>query len=359
MRGLRVGAHAAAVAALALLLAAPRGTRAQDAAAEPLAGGTEDCVGVYCARDAIHQFAPAAAFASSLYDGPTTFAEVLRLGDFGLGAVSPLEGEVIILDGTAYHAGPTGEVEILPPSARTPFAFVKYFRGDRTVELPAAGSLAELSRALDRAIPSPNLLYAARIEGELPFVELRSVHRQERPYRPLGEVVREQNVFSATDVRGTLVGFRFPAYVAGVNTDGWHFHFVDEDRRLGGHVLDVRTNPIDAELDVSRTLTLVLPDDEAFEAADLRGGAAAFRDAVRPSLDATRPAPSAASAPSAAPALVATPAEPAAAAEAEPDEEPALRESDIDDAPVATAEPKVVEVVVEPTPAAAKDAEPR
>jgi len=261
-----------------------------------------DCIGGYCASDAIYQFAPSAAFAASLFEGPTRFGDVLRLGDFGLGGTSPLEGEVIILDGVAYHASPLGELEILSPTARTPFAFVKHFRPDRRVELPATASLDDLSRALDALLPSPNVFYAARIDALFPALKLRSVARQHPPYPSLAEVIQAQNVFDASDIDGTLVGFRFPAYLGGVNAAGWHFHFVDDARRVGGHVLDVRTLAGTAAIDQSHALTLVLPDDAAFDEADLRdaSGAAAFGAAVRPPVveplpDAAevRPAPTA------------------------------------------------------------------
>lgn len=273
--------RSATILALLLVLLAAVPARAEDDDPDARA----DCVGTYCSSDAIYQFGPSAAFAASLFDGPTSFRDVLRVGDFGLGATSPLEGEVIILDGTAYHASPTGEVDILEPGERTPFAVVKHFRADRRVDLPAIGSFDDLAHALDAALPSRNLFYAARIDGHLDEVVLRSVARQSPPYPPLAEVVKSQNVFTASSVDGTLVGFRFPAYVEGVNAGGWHFHFVDEARHIGGHVLDVRAGPLTAALDESRSLTLVLPDDPAFDAADLTHGAAsadAFQSAVRP-----------------------------------------------------------------------------
>jgi acetolactate decarboxylase len=281
--------HVARAARIALACAIAgalvgRAVPASAEAAPPDDDQREDCIATYCAEDAIYQFGPAAGFAASLYEGPTHFAEVLRLGDFGLGATSPLDGEVIILDGTAYRAASTGEVEILPATTRTPLVFVKHFRTDRTVELPAVESLDDLTRALDDAIGSKNLFWAARIDGRLARIVLRSVPRQERPYKPLADVIAGQNVFTASDIRGTLVGFRFPAYLGGVNTSGWHFHFVDDARRLGGHVLDVRAPQLVAQLDRSRVLTLALPDDPEFESADLDAarGDAAFRAAIRP-----------------------------------------------------------------------------
>jgi acetolactate decarboxylase len=268
-----------------------------------------DCIGSYCAEDTIYQFGPSAAFAASLFEGPTSFRDVLRLGDFGLGATSPLEGEVIILDGTAYQASPTGALDILPPSTRTPFAVVKHFRADRRVDLPEIADLDGLGHALDAALPSRNRFYAVRIEGQFDYVQLRSIPRQAPPYPELAEVVRGQNVFAATEIEGTLVGFRFPSYVGGVNASGWHFHFVDEARHLGGHVIDVRAGPSTAALDQSRSLTLILPDDPAFDDADLsRGGdGEAFQAAVRPEAPAPEATPTAEATPAEATPSDATP----------------------------------------------------
>ena len=61
------------------------------------------------------------------------------------------------------------------------------------------------------------------------------------PYRPLTEVVADQHVFELAEVAGTMLGFRFPAYVEGIEVAGYHLHFIDEDRRRGGHVLDSRS----------------------------------------------------------------------------------------------------------------------
>ena len=178
-----------------------------------------DCVGSYCADDTIYQFGPSAAFAASLFEGPTSFRDVLRLGDFGLGATSPLEGEVIVLDGTAYQASPTGVLDILPPSTRTPFAVVKHFRADRRVDLPEIADLDELGHALDAALPSRNRFYAVRIEGQFDYMQLRSIPRQAPPYPELAEVVRGQNVFGTDFAGGDSLTVQFDQRQAKVDPD--------------------------------------------------------------------------------------------------------------------------------------------
>jgi acetolactate decarboxylase len=93
--------------------------------------------------------------------------------------------------------------------------------------------------------------------------------RQTKPYRPLGEVAKTQPVFEFHDVRGALVGFRFPDYARGLNVPGYHLHFISDDRATGGHVLDCRTDGVTAEVDHTANLHLEMPEDAAFLAANL------------------------------------------------------------------------------------------
>lgn len=83
--------------------------------------------------------------------------------------------------------------------------------------------------------------------------------RQEPPYRPLTEVVAEQHVFELTDVEGSMVGFRFPAYAEGIEVGGYHLHFISADRTRGGHVLDSRSRGPRVRIDPSNDLHVELP----------------------------------------------------------------------------------------------------
>ena len=83
-----------------------------------------------------------------------------------------------------------------------------------------------------RRLPGPSASTASsRSSGA------RSVPRQEPPYRPLAEVVRDQHVFELRDVTGTMVGFRFPDFAEGLEVSGYHLHFITADLDRGGHVL--------------------------------------------------------------------------------------------------------------------------
>jgi acetolactate decarboxylase len=199
------------------------------------------------------------ALLDGAYDGDLSFAELAAHGDLGLGTLNGLDGEMIALDGGFYRADVDGGVDEVGPDARTPFAVVTRFEPtiDRTIGGPLdhGGLLAQL----DELIPAEAASCAIRLDGRFELVRARSVPRQTSPYRPLTEVVLEQHVFELLDVEGTMLGFRFPDYVEGIEVSGYHLHFISADRSRGGHVLASRSNGLWVRLDPSSELHVELP----------------------------------------------------------------------------------------------------
>ena len=189
-------------------------------------------------QDVIYQVATIDALMKGEYEGPTTIGELKKHGDFGLGTVNGLDGEVAAVDGRFYQVTDDGKVHLLPDSALIPFAVVTFFDGADQKKLGGAEDLSALKKLIDKALPRDSAFYAVRIEGTFTHVKARSVPRQNKPYVPLMEALKGQTVFRLTDVKGTLIGFRFPKRMPDVNVPGYHFHFVSSDKKSGGHVLD-------------------------------------------------------------------------------------------------------------------------
>jgi acetolactate decarboxylase len=82
-------------------------------------------------------------------------------------------------------------------------------------------------------------------------------------------VVKHQSVFEFHDVKGTIVGFRAPGFVQGMNVPGYHLHFITEDRKAGGHMLGCQMQHVVVELDFTTELYVVFPKSASFAAADL------------------------------------------------------------------------------------------
>jgi acetolactate decarboxylase len=210
------------------------------------------------------------ALLDGAFDGDLSFAELAEHGDLGLGTLNHLDGEMIALDGEFFRADVDGRVERVGPEERTPFAVVTRFEPAIEERLPAEERLHdELLGHLDRLVPTSASSCAVRLDGRFDLVRARSVPRQDPPYRPLTEVVADQHVFELADVEGTMLGFRFPAYVEGIEVPGYHLHFISADRRRGGHVLDSRSSALRVQIDPSDDLHIELPPRVELEDPDL------------------------------------------------------------------------------------------
>jgi acetolactate decarboxylase len=190
------------------------------------------------------------------YEGDLDIATLVRHGDLGLGTVDHLDGELIVVDREAWSARVDGSLRRVPDDERTPFAVVTPFRPD--VEVAVEGPLehdALLALIDDNA---RDAAHAVRVDGVID-VHARSVPRQEPPYRPLAEVVREQHVFDLRGLEGTLVGFRFPTVAQGVEVPGYHLHAIAADRSAGGHVLRCRLQRGTVRIGAVTDLHLELP----------------------------------------------------------------------------------------------------
>lgn len=206
----------------------------------------------------IYFCAPVNALIEGLYQEKIPFAEIKKHGDFGLGTFDHLDGEMIMLDGTVYQITADGCVAEVADDALTPFSSVTFFQPLSHDQRERECSYPEFLDWLLSLLPSPNIFYAIRVEGSFAQVKVRSVPRQEN-YRPLVEVAQDQTVFHYSGIAGTLVGFYTPAFMGSVSVPGMHLHFLSEDLRVGGHLLECRPGKIRVGIQFINTLELGLP----------------------------------------------------------------------------------------------------
>jgi acetolactate decarboxylase len=228
-------------------------------------------------RHVLFQASTIGALLDGSFDGDLRFAELAEHGDFGLGTLNGLDGEMIALEGRFYRADVEGRVSEIDPGERTPFAVVTRFEPTVDAKLGEGLDHDALLAALDQLVPAGASSCAVRLDGRFELVRARSVPRQHPPYRPLAEVVADQHVFELAGVEGTMLGFRFPAYVEGIEVAGYHLHFLSADRSRGGHVLDSRSGKLRARLDPSDDLHVELPPAVDLADPDL---AAATHEAI-------------------------------------------------------------------------------
>jgi acetolactate decarboxylase len=226
-------------------------------------------------RDTLFQTSTISALMKGVYDGNMTVGQLRPYGDFGLGTFQALNGEMVELDGIFYRANLDGSMSVVPDDTLTPFAAVTFIDADKVVAVNQQLGLTQLQSYIDTLLESQNLFYAIRIDGKFNYMKTRSIPEQTKPYPPLADAVKNQQVTEFHDIEGTIVGFRCPPYVDGINVPGYHFHFIDKARKSGGHVLDLLTSKVMLTVDSTANFVMVLPGTQGFYKVNLGAGAPA------------------------------------------------------------------------------------
>lgn len=217
----------------------------------------------------IYQMSTISALMSGLYDECISLSKLKENGDFGLGTFKGLDGELTLLDGNCYRTNPDGSICLCDESVTAPFAVVTKFNDYKEFIIRDCCNFKELIKRLNEFIESKNIFYAFSIEGEFKYLKTRNVVKQEKPYRPFTEAVKNQPIFEYVNIKGTMVGFRCPEYVDGLNVAGYHFHFISEDKDVGGHVVDCGIGIAKIKLQNCSCFKMELPQNSTFYEMDL------------------------------------------------------------------------------------------
>jgi acetolactate decarboxylase len=217
--------------------------------------------GVQVAEREIVQVQMVQALMDGCYDGDVTIGELQGKGDFGIGTLQGLDGELIVVDGEFWNVDFDGRAQLAAPDARVPFAVLIDFDEVPTERLTGPLDRPAFEALLLDRIPDPDGCYAVLLHGEFSTVQFRSVKHQEPPYRPLLDVLEtDQQLFERTDLRGTLVGFYFPNLAAGLNIPGFHLHLLTDDRATGGHCFTFEMISGELSLQPATRVHLELPE---------------------------------------------------------------------------------------------------
>lgn len=218
----------------------------------------------------LYQHGTLADLMAGMLQGTASINDILSHGDLGIGTLTGSDGEVIILDGKAYHANAEGEFRTLTGKELTPFATVTAFKKDTQFEVETQLSSDEFQQAVLDKAKSKNLFVAVKLTGQFKDVSVRMLPKQEPPYTRLKNSAEQQPEYTQTDVKGTIVGFYAPQLFHGIASGGFHLHFIDDDKTFGGHVLDFNIQSGTVELHHIETLEQhFLIDDPTYLETDI------------------------------------------------------------------------------------------
>ncbi len=205
-----------------------------------------------------------------VHEGDMTIETLAKHGDFGIGTFNDVNGELIAFDGKFYRIPAQGLIETAKPSDKTPFAMVTFFQAQKTFTLENISDIDALKEALNANIDSKNYIYAIRIDGDFINMQTRSLSPQQKPYRPLAEMLPKlQKSFEFPKTSGTIVAIFFPEYMGGINVGGHHLHYLDEAKTGGGHVFALETQKATVQICKITNLAINLPNTTLFAQASL------------------------------------------------------------------------------------------
>lgn len=232
------------------------------------------CASTSKETDTLHQISVLNALLLGEYDGIISVGELKELGDTGIGTFDTLEGEMILLDGTVYQAKADGTVVIPDDEVLVPFAMAVHFEADiHEGSLANIVDINALKAALDQTIARTsndfNRFYAAVITGSFSSIRVRSVPGQTKPYPRLSAIAAEQKEYEYQDEKGTIVAFRCPQYVNGINMPTWHLHFLSSDASRGGHLLEATLSQGNLRMGDMKTYQIQLPSSSSFASMDI------------------------------------------------------------------------------------------
>lgn len=200
------------------------------------------------------------------FAGVTTVKALKSSGDFGLGSEARLKGELVVLDGKFYSIDANGKARVMEDEDSISYAAIKSFRAEVNTVVKNVSSLKELEKVLAQKI-SENSFAAIRVHAAFRVIKFRSFEEQEEPFRPVDQVPEIK--FERENITGTMVGYYTPKSAEVLNSPTYHFHFIDDARTTGGHVLDIDVAEASVEIDYAREIHIKLPEGTATEHVDL------------------------------------------------------------------------------------------
>lgn len=223
-------------------------------------------------RETIYQVALLQSLTQGYYDGIIKVSELKEHGDIGIGTFEGVNGEMIVLDGTVYQALGDGTVQKAADDETVPFSNVTFFDSDEKEEISKIKDINALKDILTKTVEKngKNMFCFVKLSGEFEKMNVRSELKQKKPYKTLDKALAtDQREFNYKNIKGTVVALYCPDYMDGLNTPGWHFHFISDDKEKGGHILELAFDKAEAEYDITPEFDMCLSDNGDFQKMEL------------------------------------------------------------------------------------------
>jgi alpha-acetolactate decarboxylase len=196
---------------------------------------------------------------------------VLIKGNQGLGTFILMNGELLLLDGVCYQLLAEGRIRIASPEDEVPYCAITQFSPEKTFPNIKLEKKSSIDGVLEQwNTHTKNLFISYRITGFFKSIKCRTVKGQEYEGQPLSELGKSQFVAEYKGIKGTVIGFRSPESWQGFSVAGEHMHFIDEERKIGGHVLELGDGEVEMQVAVVGNVHVELPRSDRFNEVSMK-----------------------------------------------------------------------------------------
>ncbi len=218
-------------------------------------------------RDTYFQYSIWWAFVNKVFDGDLKVETLKQKGDIGLGSFDLLDGEMVMLNGVPYRITEDGVVSVGLDFQEVVYANATFFEEDSSFTIGESVDFDGLRDQINQNLPSHNFFYAFKIHGTFKTLKLGGLYRQRKPFEyGLDVLIPNRPVFEGENITGTMIGFYCPEFIGNINVAGYHFHFISDDLRMGGHVMEFESDGLlVVPYDRMAKYEFMLPDNADFE----------------------------------------------------------------------------------------------
>ena len=100
-------------------------------------------------QDTLYQVSAFNVFSAGNFEGNTTCAELAKHGDFGIGTLNGLDGEMFASNGKFYQIITDGAPREIGSTEKTPYATVTFFNRDQTFQVANVSSYPQLTAGIN------------------------------------------------------------------------------------------------------------------------------------------------------------------------------------------------------------------
>lgn len=209
------------------------------------------------AEKTIYQISTFKKLLQKQFAGLVNLSSLKYFGNFGIGTLEGMDGELILSENSFYSANQNFDVHEPELTMQSPFFILTRFS-------PSSFSNYQVNNETDffkkiHLAYSCGDLMAIKAVGKFDKLTLRSGEKKHPPYPELENILKTTVKREFEKIEGTLVGFYFPHSFNGMTQENFHFHFISGNRKIAGHLLGFTKAKLKTTIDTKENLTILNP----------------------------------------------------------------------------------------------------